>query len=115
MPRVKRGMSHVKRRTNLLKRTKGFKTKRKKIIKLAKTALHKAGQYAYNSRKTKKRTARNLWLIKINAAVREFGLSYSQLIGLMKKKDVVIDRKILSQLGEKNPMVFSQVVDFLKK
>jgi len=115
MPRVKRGTSHVKRRKNILKRAKGFNTKRKKIIKLAKPALFKAGQYAYNSRKTKKRTMRRLWLVKINAAVRELGMSYSQLIGLMKKKNVEIDRKVLSQIGEKNPIIFSQVIDFLKK
>lgn len=114
MPRVKRGTHRVKRRKNILARTKGFKWGRKSRITLAKTAMIKAGAYQYRDRRTKKRDMRSLWLIKINAAVRDNGMSYSKFIGALKTKGVTIDRKILAVLAEHEPQVFAKVVALVK-
>ena len=111
MPRVKRGTQHVKRRKNLLKRVKGYSWGRKSKIRLARPAMLKAGVHAFRDRRAKKRTFRNLWTIKINAAVREFGLSYSRFIDLLKKANIAIDRKVLAQIAEKQPAIFSKIVD----
>lgn len=115
MTRIKGGLLHAKRRRGILKHTKGFRWGRKSKIKLAKPAKMKAGQYAFNDRKIKKRTNRGVWNIKINAAVREFGLSYSRLIDAMKKSNVAIDRKILATLAEHHKAVFTKVVEAVKK
>ena len=115
MPRVKRGTTHVKKRKALLKLTKGYNWGRKNLIKLATTAANKAGHYAYRDRRNKKRDFRQLWLVKINAAVRPLGLSFSRLIDGLKKANIIIDRKILAGLGEKNPAVFAKVVEAVKK
>src|SRR3989339_115146 len=101
--RVKRGTAHVKRRKNLLKQTKGFRWGRKSKIKLAKTAALKAGVHAYRGRKEKKREYRRLWNIKINAAAREHGLSYSKFIFALKKANINLDRKSLANLAEHDP------------
>ena len=114
MPRVKRGTQHVKRRKNLLKRVKGFKWGRKSKIRLARPAMLKAGSYAFRDRRAKKRTFRALWTLKINAAIREHGLSYSRFIDLLKKANVAIDRKILAVLAEKHPAVFAKIVETVK-
>lgn len=114
MPRVKRGKTHLKKRKKLLKKVKGYKWGRKKLPKLAKPAVLKAGTYAYRDRKVKKRTMRRLWQIQLNAAVREHGLSYSQFIAALKKKKVEIDRKILADLAKNNPEVFKTIVDLVK-
>lgn len=108
--RVKRGTSHIKKRRRLLKRTKGFRGGRKNLIKLAKTAATKAGAHAYRDRRLKKRTNRGLWQIKINAAVREHGLSYSKFIDLLKKNKIELDRKVLADLAENEPKIFEAVV-----
>ncbi len=110
MPRVKRGMRHAKRRSNILKRVKGFEGGRKKLLKLAKTADTKAGAHAYRDRRNKKRLTRNLWQVKINAEVRKHGLSYSAFMGGLKKKGITLDRKILSTLAEKQPKIFAALV-----
>ena len=99
MPRVKRGTQHTKRRKNLLARVKGYKWGRKSKIRLARPAMLKAGVYAFRDRRAKKRTFRNLWTIKINAAVHELGLSYSRFINILKVANIAIDRKV-SQLAE---------------
>lgn len=109
MPRVKRGMMHAKRRRNILKRTKGFKWGRKKLIKLAKTAITKAGAHAHRDRRVKKRTSRALWQIKINAAARANGTIYSKLAGGLKKNKIEIDRKILAGIAEHEPAVFAEI------
>lgn len=111
MSRVKRGVIHVKRREKLLKRAKGFKWGRKKKIKLAKTAVMKAGAHAYVGRKERKRNFRALWQVKINAAVRPLGLSYSQFLNKLKKAKILLDRKILAQLAEKEPEVFKKIIE----
>jgi large subunit ribosomal protein L20 len=115
MVRVKGAALHMKRRRGILKHTKGYKWGRKSKIKLAKTAKMKAGQYAFDSRKTKKRTARALWQIRINAAVRESGLSYSKFMGNLKKNDILLDRKVLAELARHHKAIFSKVVEKVQK
>jgi len=115
MPRVKRGVSHVKSRKNLLKRTKGYKFKRNTKIKLAKTAVKKAGANSLADRRKKKGVMRRLWQTKLNAAVRKYDLSYSRFIDLLKKNKVELDRKVLADLAENNPQVFENIIKKLKK
>jgi large subunit ribosomal protein L20 len=115
MPRVKRGKLHLKRRRNLLKRTKGYKWGRKSKIKLAKVAARKAGVHAFAHRRDRKADFRRLWQIQINAAVRQHGLSYSKFIDLLKKNKIELDRKILAQLARDYPAVFAKVVEAVKK
>lgn len=114
MPRVKRGTQHVKRRKNLLARVKGFKWGRKSKIRLARPAMLKAGSYAFRDRRAKKRTFRSLWTIKINAALHEIGLSYSRFINMLKIANIGLDRKVLAQLAEKHPAIFTKVVESAK-
>ena len=107
---------HVKRRKNILRQAKGFMWGRKNRIKLAKTAVIKAGVYAYRDRQKKKSEFRELWQVRLNAAVRPYGISYSKFINALKKKNIVLDRKILSTLAEKHPVIFKAVVkEALKK
>src|SRR3989338_8599366 len=110
MPRVKRGMMHAKRRKNILRQAKGYKWGRKNRIKLAKTAVVKAGVYAYRDRKKRKGEFRRLWQIRIGAAVRPYGLSYSRFINLLKKKNITLDRKILSELAADRPAIFKSLM-----
>jgi len=115
MPRVKRGVMHTKHRANILKLTKGYNWGRKSKLKLAKTAAKRAGQFAFEGRRTKKRVNRRLWIVKLNAAVRKLELTYSILIDKMNKHKVGLDRKVLSQIAEHNPKVFEAVIAELKK
>jgi large subunit ribosomal protein L20 len=108
--RVKRGVAHVKRRKNLLSVTKGFRWRRKSSIRLARQAATRAGQHAYRHRKLKKRDNRALWQVRINAAARENGLSYSQLIHKLSVAKITLDRKILSILAAEQPDVFAAIV-----
>lgn len=114
MPRVKRGLVRTRKRAKVLKKTKGMMWGRKSKIKLAKTAATKAGAYAYRDRRNKKRVMRRLWLVRINAALRELGWSYSKFIGALKKANIIIDRKILSDIAAKNPKIFKAFVEQLK-
>ncbi len=110
MPRVKRGTTHVKKRKKLLAKTKGYKWGRKNRIRLATTAVLKAGVSAYRDRKAKKRTRRALWQIKISAFVKERGLSYSKFIGLLKAGKVEVDRKILADLAVNHPAALDAIL-----
>lgn len=110
MPRVKRGAVRQKKRTRLLAKTKGYKWGRKKLVRLAKTAIKKAGVYAYRDRRNKKREIRRLWQIQINAGVRQYDLNYSKFTHLLKKNRIELDRKILSQLAREYPEIFAQVI-----
>ena len=110
MPRVKRGMTHVKKRRKLLKDVKGYKWGRKNLIKLAKTARTKAGAHAYTDRRKKKRVMRGLWQIKINAFVREHDLSYSKFINLLKINKIEVDRKILADLAVNDKEVLTALI-----
>jgi len=115
MPRVKRGTTHVKKRRKLLKQAKGYKWGRKKLIRLAKTAVIKAGAHAYIDRKKKKRNFRGLWQIKINAFVRGHGLTYSKFINVLHKHKIEIDRKILADLAVNNKKVLVNIIEQVKK
>lgn len=115
MPRVKRGMTHVKKRRKLLKAVKGYKWGRKKLIKLAKTARTKAGAHSYVDRRKKKRVMRSLWQIKINAFVREHDLSYSRFINLLKENKIEVDRKILADLAVNNKEALVTLINKIKK
>lgn len=115
MPRVKRGTTHVKRRKTLLKKVKGFKWGRKNKIKLAKTAVTRAGVNAYRGRKQKKRDQRTTWNIQINAAVRPYEMSYSKFINALKVKNIGLNRKVLSEVAQNYPEVFEKIMEAVKK
>ncbi|MBP9869203.1 50S ribosomal protein L20 [Patescibacteria group bacterium] len=110
MPRVKRGTHRIKRRKNILARTKGMMWGRKSKITLAKVAATKAGVNAYVGRKLKKRDNRALQQVRINAAARELGTTYSKVIDALKKRKIELDRKVLSQIAASYPAVFEKIV-----
>jgi large subunit ribosomal protein L20 len=114
MPRVKRAVGAKKKRKKTLSQTKGFMWGRKNKYRLAKDALRHAGVHAYKDRRLKKRDNRQLWNVQINAAVRGEGLTYSKFINALKKKDIELDRKILSDLAQNNPEIFSRIVETVK-
>jgi large subunit ribosomal protein L20 len=114
MTRVKRGVSASKRRKNLIKDAKGFRWERKSHYRAAKQALIKAGRYSYRDRRTKKRTMRRLWIIRLNAALREIGLRYSTFIKTLSDKKIEIDRKVLSQMAVENPQIFEKFAKSLQ-
>ncbi len=114
MTRVKRGIIALKRRRNILKQTKGYRFGRSTKEKSAKQAIQKAGTHAFAHRRKKKRVFRALWQVKINAAVRPLGLSYSRFIDGLKKKNIEIDRKILAEIAEKRPEIFEKIVENVK-
>lgn len=111
MTRVKRGVAASKRRKNLLKDAKGYRWKRKSLYRSAKQAVIKAGVYAFRDRRVKKRTMRRLWITRLNIAVRNFGLKYSQFIKILSDKKIEVDRKILSQMAIENPETFARFVE----
>jgi large subunit ribosomal protein L20 len=109
MTRVKRGTISVKRRKNVLKMTKGYRFGRSTKERIAKEAIFHAGTYAFRDRKTNKRNFRALWTLRINAAVRELGMSYSKFINALHKADIGLDRKVLATLAKDHPETFSRV------
>src|SRR3989344_8790447 len=114
MSRVKRGTTKTKRRKYLLAQTKGYRFGRKNKERVAKEAIHHAGAHAFRDRRRKKRVFRNLWTLRINAAARENGFSYSKLIGALKKSSIALDRKSLSELAMKHPEIFGRIMQLLK-
>jgi len=114
MSRVKGGVKRTKTRRRLLKRVRGFVGTKKNLVKRAKTAALHAGADAYRDRRRKKREFRALWQIQINAAARHLGMSYSVLMGTLKKKSVGLNRLMLSQLAAEEPAVFSKIIQFVK-
>ncbi|KKT01174.1 MAG: 50S ribosomal protein L20 [Candidatus Nomurabacteria bacterium GW2011_GWA2_43_15] len=114
MTRVKKGVHALKRRRSILKQAKGFRHGRSKKERQAKEALLHAGNYAFAHRKDKKSHNRKLWNIKINAGARELGLSYSKLIGALKKKSIMLDRKILADFAEHHPNTFAKILEAVK-
>jgi large subunit ribosomal protein L20 len=114
MTRVKRGTTSLKHRRKVLSQTKGFRWGRKSKERLAKEALLHAGIHRFNDLRKKKRNFRKLWQIKINAASRQNGLSYSVLINKLKKAGVGLNRKILAELAEKHPEVFAEIAEKIK-
>ncbi len=106
-------MAH-KRRKKVIKKAKGFLFGRSTKFRAAKEALLKAGTYAYRDRRTKKRVMRRLWQTRLNAAVREYGLSYSRFINALKLAKIEIDRKVLSDIAMNNPEIFAKIVEKVK-
>jgi large subunit ribosomal protein L20 len=115
MTRVKRGVTTRKKHKKLFKAVKGFKGSRRKSIKQAREALMKARSYAYRDRKRKKRETRRLWNIRINAACRKYGLSYSKFINRLRKSNIELDRKILADLAVSEPEVFEKIIEKVKQ
>jgi len=114
MTRVKKGVHALKRRRSVLKQTKGMRHGRSTKERQAKEALLHAGNYSFAHRKDKKSHNRTLWNIKINAGGRELGMTYSKLIGALKKNKIELDRKILADLAENNPKTFAAILASLK-
>ncbi|MBP3194958.1 MAG: 50S ribosomal protein L20 [Cardiobacteriaceae bacterium] len=114
MARVKRGVQARARHKKVLKAAKGYYNARRKVFRVANQAVIKAGQYAYRDRKAKKREFRKLWIIRINAAARIHGLSYSRFINGLKKAGIAIDRKILAELAVYNKAVFAALAEKAK-
>lgn len=115
MTRVKRGVTSLKRRRNVLKQTKGYRFGRKSKERQAREAILHAGKYAFQDRRKKKGEARKVWQIKINAASRANGISYSKLIDKLKKANIALDRKVLSEIAAKYPEVFSKITEKVSK
>ncbi len=109
--RIKRGVTSRRRKKKVLKLAKGYWGRRKNNFKRAKETILRALAYAYRHRRTRKRDFRALWIMRINAGVRPFGLSYSRFMGALKKADIDLDRKSLSELAVKNPESFKAVVE----
>ncbi|MBQ0931957.1 50S ribosomal protein L20 [Ideonella sp. 4Y16] len=114
MPRVKRGVTARARHKKVLALAKGFRGRRKNVFRIAKQAVMKAGQYAYRDRRTKKRVFRQLWIARINAATRGLGLTYSKFIAGLKKAQIDLDRKVLSDMAIHDPAAFAAIVDKVK-
>jgi large subunit ribosomal protein L20 len=110
MSRVKRGVTSHARHKAILEQAKGYYGRRKNTIRIARQAVEKAGQYAYRDRRTKKRNFRSLWIQRINAAVREHGLTYGRFIDGLNKAGIEIDRKVLSDLAITDPGGFGALV-----
>lgn len=113
MARVKRGTMKTKRRRFVLAQTKGYRFARSKKERAAREAIFHAGAYAFRDRRAKKREFRRLWALRINAAARQFGFSYSQLIGALKRRNMGLDRKSLATLAKDHPEIFARVVEKL--
>ncbi len=114
MTRVKRGVTTKKTHKKVLKQAKGYKLGRKKLIKQAREAVYKAGEYAYKHRKTKKRDMRRLWIIRINAGCHANGIKYSVFIKKLSDKKIELDRKILADLAMNEPEEFKKIVEKVK-
>jgi large subunit ribosomal protein L20 len=114
MARVKRGVTSHAKHKKVLKAAKGYRGRRKNTIRIAKQAVEKANQYAFRDRKRKKRTFRALWIQRVNAAVRPFGLNYSRFIAGLDKAGITVDRKVLSDLAIHEPAAFAAIVEQVK-
>jgi large subunit ribosomal protein L20 len=114
MPRSKNAVASRARRKRILKQAKGFYGKRKNVYTVAKNVLEKGLTYSYVGRKLKKRDYRSLWIVRINAAVREEGLKYSEFMNKLKVKGIELDRKVLADLAMNNPASFKELVNSVK-
>lgn len=114
MARVKRGVTAGRRHKKVLHKAKGYYNARRKIYRVAKQAVIKAGQYAYRDRRAKKREFRALWIARINAGARQHGLSYSRFINGLLKAGIRIDRKMLANLAIHDPAAFGAIVEQAK-
>ncbi len=111
MPRVKRGVTAKARHKKVLELAKGFRGRRNNVYRIAKEAVMKAGQYAYRDRRNKKRTFRALWIARINAAVRDGGMTYSQFMNGLKKASIEVDRKVLADLAVMDKPAFARFIE----
>jgi large subunit ribosomal protein L20 len=115
MARVKRGVIARRRHKKILSQAKGYYGARSRVFRVAKQAVIKAGQYAYRDRKVRKRQFRRLWIVRINAAARLHGLSYSRFINGLKKANIELDRKVLAELAVFNKPAFGKLAEEAKK
>ncbi len=113
--RVKRGFKARRRRKKILKLAKGYRGGLSRQFKTANVAVKRALAYAYRDRKVRKRDFRRLWIVRINAAARQFGLSYSRFMGLLKKADIEINRKVLADMAVNDPDGFSRLVGMVNE
>lgn len=113
MPRVKRGFKARRRRNKILKAAKGYRGGHSKVLRTASVAVDRAGMYAYRDRRNRKRDFRRLWIVRINAAARENGLSYSRLMDGLRKAGVELDRKVLADLAVRDPSAFSELASIV--
>ncbi len=111
MARVKRGITVRRKHKKLLKLAKGYRGSRHRLIKVAKEAVLHAGAYAYVGRKDRKRDMRRLWITRISGALADFDLSYSQFMAKLKEKNILLDRKILTEIIAKDLQTFTQIVE----
>jgi large subunit ribosomal protein L20 len=114
MPRVKRGVTARARHKKVIQLAKGYRGRRGNVYRVAKQAVMRAGQYAYRDRRNKKRDFRALWIVRINAAAREFGVKYGQLINGLKKAGIEIDRKVLADLAVHDRAAFNKIAEQAK-
>ncbi len=114
MSRVKRGVAAKKRKNRILKAAKGYYGTRSKLLKTAREAVEKGWKYAYRDRKRRKRDFRGLWIVRINAAAREHGISYSRFMFGLKKAGVEVDRKVLAELAVSDPKAFGDLAELAK-
>jgi len=111
MPRSRNKVASRRRRRKILKQAKGYWGRRKNVYSIAKNAVEKAMQYQYRDRKVRKRRFRKLWIMRINAAARQNGTTYSKFMGALKKKDIEINRKVLADLAVNDPEAFTAIVE----
>ena len=114
MPRVKRGVNARAKHKKVINEAKGFRGRRGNVFTIAKEAVMKAGQYAYRDRRQRKRQFRALWIARINAAVREHGLTYSAFMNGLKKAEIEVDRKVLADLAVADKAAFAQLASQAK-
>lgn len=114
MPRVKRGVTAHARHKKVLDQAKGYRGRRGSVYRIAKQAVMKAGQYAYRDRRQRKRQFRSLWIVRINAAARELGMTYSVLMNGLKKASIEVDRKVLADLAVFDKPAFAQLANQAK-
>ncbi|PCH91510.1 50S ribosomal protein L20 [Candidatus Kaiserbacteria bacterium] len=114
MSRVKRGTTSLKTRRNVLKRVKGYRFGRSTKERLAREAIAHAGNHAFAHRRRKKGDFRRLWTVKLNAALRPLGFSYSVFIDTIHKKNITLDRKVLSQIAHEQPETFKRIIETVK-
>lgn len=114
MPRSVNSVASRRRRKKIMKQSKGYFGARKNVWTVAKNAVDRAMQYAYRDRKTKKRNFRSLWIMRINAAARLHGMSYSKFMGQLKANDIELNRKVLADLAMNHPDAFKAIVDKVK-
>lgn len=114
MPRVKRGVTAHARHKKILTLAKGYYGARSRVLRIAKQSVTKAGQYAYRDRRVRKREFRALWIVRINAAARDSGLSYSRLMDGLHKAEINVDRKMLADLAVQDPAAFAALAERAK-